>query len=766
MAVSQAELVQVLARIGRLVDARTLAAELRLTTGRDIRKRDINPMLYGSALFVRHDGTPPLWRVETSVRRPLDVRGADRAAGGSVASPEVVPEHRPHLPSPAPIDSAPKTDQPKPTVPEPRVLPTTPAAPSVPSKESSESTHWPLVDSKPYEWQKRAYDWWLQNGRCGIVEAVTGTGKTLVGLAALAQALQRGERALLLVPSIVLQTQWRDRLTTWLPSARVGLLGDGNDDSMDRTHQILVATVHSASTRAAWLANRYQLVVADECHRYGAESFQFALLENATARMGLTATFERADDGVDAVLRPYFGSSFSYSYDEATSEGVLASFVVADVGIELSSVERERFDVADRLCRRARAKLIRDYGYPSEPGSFMQRVNEAAKAMFGLFGEGKLAKQYVKGFRDRQEALSESSARIAVLDNLASSIVESGRVLLFTESIDAATNACARLGVSGVRARAYHSKISTTERARTLKDFADGRLQALVAVRALDEGVDVPDVDLGIILSASRTKRQMIQRLGRVVRRKPDGRYARLVIVYAEGTYEDPLQGSHEAFREAVNDAADDMRTFRPGETGQVAAYLASFSGSRRNDDDAVALIPAPTGMSGSSATRTPLPLASSAQPDDPTTANSSSESDLARSSLVPGAVLANDSVAHVSASMPGRDADELADDVGPQIAFDGANGRLVIGRKSFDLHQERSARQTGTMIDYHFRGEHVALLDVANGGKRLTIRLGPAHRTLELVNPSLEVQQAAIALAIAAWDELEARSSARLRLP
>lgn len=769
MTVSTDELQQAIARIGRPVGARELAAELRRTTGRDIRKRNINPLLYGSAAFERVAGTPPHWRLATAINRPTTVHRPERGVEGRAAPPgEAIapgaplppvelspPVVRPPITSSEQATRPPTRQQPVRAVrPTPTISPTEQASP--------QAAAWPLATPQPYAWQLRAYDWWLRRNRCGIVEAVTGTGKTLVGLAALADALQRSERVLLLVPSIVLQLQWRDRIAASLPLARVGLLGDGSDDSTDESRRVLVAVVHSASVRATRLANRYQLVIADECHRYGAESFRLALLDCAPARLGLTATFERADDGVEAVLRPYFGDSFSYSYDEATADGVLASFVVADVGTRLSPPERAKFDEADRLCRRARSKLIQDHGFPTDPGLFMQRANEAAKTMFGWFGAGKLAKQYVKSFRDRQDALSESRERIVVLDYLASSIVQSGRALLFTESIDAAMNALTRLQGLGVSAGAYHSGVGKAERAKTLELFATGRLQALVAVRALDEGVDVPDVDLGVILSASRTKRQMIQRLGRVVRRKSDGRYARLVIVYAENTYEDPAQGSHEAFREAIVDAADDMRRFQPDDVGQVGAYLASFFGPRSGDDSGTGAGSDRGDFGGSTVPAPPRDqpskvvgkIASSSPPIVSTPASSGLDS-----------IQASDSRASTSTSMPPRQAEDLAADVAPQIAFDGFNGRLVLGRKSFDLNAELGAHQSGTFVHYRFRGEVVASLNLAGGDKRLTIRLGPAHRTLDLVNPSLEVQQAAISLAIAVRDDLEARSAAQTRL-
>ena len=116
------------------------------------------------------------------------------------------------------------------------------------------------------------------------------------------------------------------------------------------------------------------------------------------------------------------------------------------------------------------------------------------------------------------------------------------------------------------------------ERQHLLWQFRQGSLSLLCAPKVLDEGVDVPEADLGIILAASRTQRQMIQRMGRVLRRKPDGRLARFVIAYVAGNSEDPSEGAHGAFLEEVTEVADEVLDFGPGVSHeQVVGYLNDF---------------------------------------------------------------------------------------------------------------------------------------------------------------------------------------------
>jgi superfamily II DNA or RNA helicase len=115
----------------------------------------------------------------------------------------------------------------------------------------------------------------------------------------------------------------------------------------------------------------------------------------------------------------------------------------------------------------------------------------------------------------------------------------------------------------GFRTAAVHSAMAPRERAEVLPRFRDGALQVLAAPRALDEGVDVPAADLAVIAGASRSRRQMVQRMGRVLRRKPDGRLARFVVLFAERTVEDPASGAHEAFLDEVVAVAERVTCLR-----------------------------------------------------------------------------------------------------------------------------------------------------------------------------------------------------------
>jgi superfamily II DNA or RNA helicase len=130
----------------------------------------------------------------------------------------------------------------------------------------------------------------------------------------------------------------------------------------------------------------------------------------------------------------------------------------------------------------------------------------------------------------------------------------------------------------GVAAAVLHAGVGAEARRDVLALFEKGRVKILAAPKLLDEGVDVPTADLAIVIAASRSRLQMVQRMGRVLRRKPDNRLARLAIFCVQGTPEDPASGGHEAFLDLIIPAADRVETFEPGEDRHLCSFLNAWT--------------------------------------------------------------------------------------------------------------------------------------------------------------------------------------------
>lgn len=413
------------------------------------------------------------------------------------------------------------------------------------------------------DWQVEAFATWVERGCRGVVEAITGAGKTRLAFAAVRAALARGGRALVLVPTLDLQDQWIRGLREWVPNARVGRLGGGGNADLHTNH-VVVATPHSASAVPVDLpSGAIGLLVADEAHRYGAPTWGAALRDQFAMRLALTATYERSDDGLVEVLGPYFGGVVhAYGYAEAARDGVIAPFRVGLVGTALDEHEQDAYDTHDARVRQLRGALL-GQGWPRNPLDMIARaasvVAEHSGTPPGRAGrELTDARAFLAALRARRDVAAQSAGKLDVVRLVAPALVDR-RALVFTDTVDQAEHAAKVLADAGVAAEELHGGLTDKRRRIRMAQFRNGNLSCVVAPRVLDEGVDVPEAEVAVVLAAFRSRRQMVQRLGRVLRVKADGREAALLIAYATGTREDPANGAHDDFLKEVREVAREV---------------------------------------------------------------------------------------------------------------------------------------------------------------------------------------------------------------
>ncbi|MGY1903628.1 sigma-70 family RNA polymerase sigma factor [Modestobacter sp. SYSU DS0903] len=415
--------------------------------------------------------------------------------------------------------------------------PTGPPAHEEPIEAPVRPQH-PDIWARLRPWQRDALTAWRERGSRGVVEAVTGAGKTFVGICAARDVLAAGGRVVVIVPTIELQDQWWRVLAEQLPDAAIGKLGGGRQDELSDC-DVLVAIVHSAARRSL-RPRPGDLLVADECHRYGAPSFALALEAGFDQRLGLTATFEREDGGVETHLTPFFGNVvFTLWYDRALADGVIAPFDIALAGVELTAVEQREYDECGERMDVAARNLEWRHNIPREPyDQFFLRVNRAAKDR--SHPASLAARAYLGPMTARRTLLAASRGKLDVLAVLEPAVRSAHGALVFTQTKESAESAAGLFEESGIPAAALYSGLDRDERRDRMAAFRERASHLLAAPRVLDEGVDVPEADLAVIVAASRSRRQLVQRLGRVLRPKSDGRAARLVMLYAKGTVEDP----------------------------------------------------------------------------------------------------------------------------------------------------------------------------------------------------------------------------------
>jgi superfamily II DNA or RNA helicase len=390
-------------------------------------------------------------------------------------------------------------------------------------------------------WQEEALVAWESNDRRGIIASATGTGKTRLALEALKRVADESGRAVVVVPTRVLQDQWLRELRSArvVPSKRIGTIG-GWDPDPSPDHLIIVAVIDSARTGVRSLIKHWNglgsptMLVVDECHWAGSEYNKGVFEGDATWRLGLSATPERGDDGFDDVLVPQLGGIvYQYSLKDAMDDGVLADLQLVNLILDLT---RGEVDEYERIEQRITA-LVSDLSR-QRPDLFANQDWTAAVAAAAK--SEPLAKRLSTLVGERRRMLARSSGRfVAVKSILEAGHFEGRRTIVFNETIDQAEQVADLVRDGGVSVAIDHSKLNQRDREANQARFRGGGADCFVVVKAADEGLDVPDADQALITSGTLNPRQRIQRLGRVVRQ--GGLRPRAISLLARGTTEEEV---------------------------------------------------------------------------------------------------------------------------------------------------------------------------------------------------------------------------------
>jgi superfamily II DNA or RNA helicase len=382
------------------------------------------------------------------------------------------------------------------------------------------------------DYQQAALDDWDGADRRGVLELPTGSGKTVIGIAAI-EAL--GTPTLVVVPTIDLLNQWRRELETEFDvresrdsrarrasktsdGVPVGQLGGGEQ----RVEDLTVSTYDSAYLRADELGDRFGLVVFDEVHHLGGEGYRdIARLLAAPARMGLTATFERPDGAHEVVEELVGPLVHRVAVDDLAGEH-LAAYDIKRIEVGLTPEER---DVYERHQETFTDYLVQS-GIRMQSGSDYQELVKRS-------GNDPQAREALLAKQRAREVMMNAERKVAELEAILDRHRED-RIIVFTAYTDLVYRLSERFLIPAIT-----HETGAEERRQILERFRRGDYSRVVTANVLDEGVDVPDANVAVVLSGSGSEREFTQRLGRILRPKDDGGRAVLYEVVAEETAEE-----------------------------------------------------------------------------------------------------------------------------------------------------------------------------------------------------------------------------------
>jgi superfamily II DNA or RNA helicase len=353
----------------------------------------------------------------------------------------------------------------------------------------------------PRPYQSAAMAAWEREGGRGVVALPTGAGKTVVALIAVART---GVRTLVVAPTIDLLHQWRKGLAEHLgyPLDAVGIVGGGKRTVRDLT----VITYDSAAMPHRKL-DGFGLLIVDEVHHLPARAYRtIARKVNAPFRLGLSATPERSDDGHLALPGLVGPIIYRKTAAELAADQHLAEFDERRIFVSLLPEEQLKYD---RLMAEYRSFLAAHRGqFASGDSLYTDLIRRA--------GYDPAARSALRAHQQARTIALNADAKI---DKVAELLAKhrNEKVIVFSEYNAMVDILSERLLLPSITYRT-----ALAERRLTLDRFRSGAYSKLVTGRVLNEGVDIPDASVAIIVSGSSATREYVQRLGRILRPKAE----------------------------------------------------------------------------------------------------------------------------------------------------------------------------------------------------------------------------------------------------
>jgi len=376
----------------------------------------------------------------------------------------------------------------------------------------------PYCTVKLHGYQNTAIEAWHNAGCRGVFEMATGTGKTITSLAAATSVYQKhGKLALIiLVPYLHLLEQWERNCKQfgfdpilcsgshgrWQISVKSAI----QDFNIGVKNHICVLAVHNtaAMDKFATSVHRFPakdtLLIGDEAHGLGASHLRRGLIENAGMRLGLSATPRRwfDDEGTDTIFG-YFGSScFEYTLDQAIGE-FLTPYEYHPQLVSLTAEESEQYEEITQ-------KIVSMSSVAKHDPAVRERLQMLLlqRARIISSAEQKLPKLLLI-LRD-------------MLANYRKCSEELNGILIYCAP-GGHKEVLRAVSSLGLRCHEFVHEVSLSEREKLLEQFECGDIQVLVAIKCLDEGVDVPSTKIAFILASSTNPREFVQRRGRILRK-------------------------------------------------------------------------------------------------------------------------------------------------------------------------------------------------------------------------------------------------------
>ena len=409
------------------------------------------------------------------------------------------------------------------------------------NKYNIEQLNKPKIPSnvKLYDYQIEAIKNWKDNNYCGIYDMATGTGKTFTGIASAVELYKdlSGELAIIIVcPYTHLVEQWVDDLNVFNiePIVAYSESTDKNykkkiRDSIFDYNLGVIDYFCLITTNATYRSDYVQtqlkklkksvLLIIDEAHNFGAMNLANKLLDNFKYRLALSATLDRHNDEYGtSLLYSYFGKKcIEYSLERAIKEKKLTPYYYYPIPVYLSEEELEKYkllsrDIAKCIIKRNGSIKLNDRG---------KRLSlERARVVAGAINKIGLLEEKIKKYQNDSHILVYCGATNVLDDDIDYDDISMRQIDCITRLLG---------NKMGMKVAQFTARENNAERKIIQEDFKKGTdLQVLVAIKCLDEGVNIPKIKVAFILASTTNPKEYIQRRGRVLRLAEGKPYAEI----------------------------------------------------------------------------------------------------------------------------------------------------------------------------------------------------------------------------------------------
>jgi len=364
-----------------------------------------------------------------------------------------------------------------------------------------------------YEWQSKAIDYFFENGNNALYEVTTGAGKTKCTIEILKRVLEQDPnvKVLIVVPkNVILETGWYKELyREGINLKHIGVFYG----AIKEMAQITLTNMQNLNKI---FLDDIDFLILDECHNYMVPSVQPFIEEEFKYKLGLSATIERSDGKHWGLMKVFDYNVFKYTPRQALDDGVLNPFKFCNVSVEMDD---RSFDEYNVLTQEINQLLLAGGGY----GKIMR-------------GSSKLKLKMLSKMNARKQLVNNYVRKFDVVRSIVRKHCDE-KIIIFNQFNDQTNKLYWHLLELGVKAKVYHSDLSKEVRDQILTDYKMNKFSVLLTTKALDEGYDLPSISCGVIMAGDNSSRQIVQRLGRVLRRKD--RDSSLYQIYCMGTIEE-----------------------------------------------------------------------------------------------------------------------------------------------------------------------------------------------------------------------------------